>query len=61
MGLQDLSLLMITACGRHWFPEYAGLGKSLNTFAVSLGIVAVYYTILVDWFWHATPVSAAGK
>src|SRR5690242_11681155 len=34
-----LSLLMIAACGRHWFREYAGLGKSLNTFAVSLSIV----------------------
>lgn len=56
-----LSLLMIAACGRHWFREYAGLGKSLNTFAVSFGIVAVYYTILVTWFWHLIPVSAAGN
>ena len=39
-----LSLLMIVACGRHWFREYAGLGKSLNTFAVSFVIVAVCYT-----------------
>jgi hypothetical protein len=54
-----LSLLMIAACSRHWFREYAGLGKSLNTFAVSFGIVVVYYTILVTWFWHLIPVPAA--
>ncbi|HXH66208.1 MAG TPA: hypothetical protein VNI81_03350 [Candidatus Limnocylindrales bacterium] len=56
-----LSLLMIGACGRHWFREYAGLGKSLSTFAVSFGIVAVYYAILVVWFWRLIPVSAAGR
>jgi hypothetical protein len=55
-----LSLLMITACGRHWFREYVGLGKSLSTFAVSFGIVIVYYSVLVTWFWHMIPVSAAG-
>jgi hypothetical protein len=56
-----LSLLMIAASGRHWFREYAGLGKSLNTFVVSFGIVAVYYAILVVWFWHIIPVAAAGN
>jgi hypothetical protein len=55
-----LSLLMIAACGRHWFREYAGLGKSLSTFVVSFGIVIVYYSVLVTWFWHLIPVSAAG-
>ena len=56
-----LSVLMISACVRHWMREYAGLGKSLSTFAVSFGVVAVYYTILVAWFWHLIPVGAAGK
>jgi hypothetical protein len=56
-----LSLLMIAACGRHWFREYSGLGKSLSTFAVSFGVVAVYYSILVAWFWHLIPVAAAVK
>ena len=56
-----LSLLMIAACGRHWFREYAGLGKSLSTFVVSFGIVMVYYSVLVTWFWHLIPVSAAGR
>jgi len=52
---------MISACVRHWMREYAGLGKSLSTFVVSFGVVAVYYTILVAWFWHLIPVGAAGK
>lgn len=54
-----LSILMILACARRWIKEYAGLGKSLSTFAVSLGIVAVYYGILVAWFWHIIPFVAA--
>ena len=54
-----LSVLMIAACGRRWVKEYAGLGKSVSTFAVTLGIVAVYYGILVVWFWHMIPLSAA--
>lgn len=56
-----LSLLMIVVCARHWQREYLGLGKSLSTFAVSFGVVAVYYGILVVWFWHLIPVAAAGK
>jgi len=56
-----LSLLTIAACTRRWFKEYVGLGKSLSTFAVTLGIVAVYYGILVVWFWHMIPLAAAQK
>jgi len=56
-----LSLSMIAACGRHWLREYAGLGKSLSTFAVSFGVVVVYYAILVAWFWHLIPVAAAPR
>jgi hypothetical protein len=54
-----LSLLMIAACTRRWFKEYVGLGKSLSTFAVTFGIVAIYYGILVVWFWHMIPSAAA--
>jgi hypothetical protein len=50
-----LSLLMIVLCARHWKKEYAGLGKALSTFAVSLSVVAVYYAILVIWFWNMIP------
>jgi hypothetical protein len=54
-----LSVLMIVVCARRWRKEYGGLGKSLTTFAVSLGIVVVYYAILVIWFWHQIPLPAA--
>jgi hypothetical protein len=53
-----LSVAMTALCGRHWKKEYAGLGKTLSTFAVSLGIVAVYYAILVIWFWNMVPKEA---
>jgi len=55
-----LSVFMIAACVRRWLKEYAGLGKSLSTFAVSFGIVAVYYGILVFWFWQMIP-GVAGR
>lgn len=54
-----LSVAMIIVCVRRWMKEYAGLGKSLSTFAVSFGIVVVYYGILVVWFWHMIPAVAA--
>jgi hypothetical protein len=50
-----LAVLMIVLCARHWKREYAGLGKAVSTFAVSLGVVAVYYAILVVWFWNMIP------
>lgn len=50
-----LSVAMTAACLRRWMKEYGGLGKSLSTFAVSFGIVAVYYAILVIWFWEMIP------
>jgi hypothetical protein len=54
-----LSIAMIAVCARRWHREYGGLGKSLTTFAVSLGIVVAYYGILVAWFGHIIPVPAA--
>jgi hypothetical protein len=54
-----LSVLMIVICASRWHKEYGGPGKSLTTFAVSFGIVALYYGILVLWFWHMIPFAAA--
>jgi hypothetical protein len=48
-------VLMIVLCARHWHKEYAGLGKTRNTFLVSLGVVAVYYGILITSFWEMIP------
>jgi len=50
-----LSILMIVFCARHWKREYAGLGKTASTFAISVGVVAVYYGVLAVWFWNMTP------
>jgi fatty acid desaturase len=46
---------MVAACVRRWLKEYGGLGESLRTIAMSFGIVAVYYGILVFWFWQMIP------
>jgi hypothetical protein len=50
-----IAILMIALCGRHWKKEYAGLGKTVGTFAWSLGVVVVYYGILIFWFWNMFP------
>jgi hypothetical protein len=50
-----LSVLMIIFCARHWRREYSGLGKTASTFAVGVGVVAVYYAILAIWFWNMIP------
>jgi hypothetical protein len=50
-----IAVLMIGFCGRHWRKEYAGLGKTTSTFLVSLSIVAVYYGILITFFWEMIP------
>jgi hypothetical protein len=50
-----IAILMIALCGRHWKKEYSGLGKTISTFAVSMGIVGVYYGILILWFWNMFP------
>ena len=49
------AVLMIVLCARHWKKEYAGLGKGRSTFLVSLGVVAVYYGILIALFWGMIP------
>jgi hypothetical protein len=50
-----LAVLMIAFCGRHWMKEHSGLGKARSTFLVSLGIVAVYYATLLQFFWGMIP------
>jgi len=50
-----IAVSMIGLCARHWWKEYAGLGKTWNTFLISFGIVAVYYGIFLRWFWAMIP------
>ena len=54
-----LSILMIIFCARHWKRKYAGLGKTASTFAISVGVVAIYYGILAVWFWNLIPSQVA--
>jgi hypothetical protein len=49
------AVLMVVLCARHWTKEYSGLGKTRSTFLVSLGVVAVYYGILITLFWEMIP------
>ena len=50
-----IAILMIVLTARHWQKEYSGLGKTRSTFLVSFGIVAVYYLILIAFFWEMIP------
>jgi hypothetical protein len=50
-----IAVSMIALCARHWWKEYASLGKTRNTFLISFGIVAVYYGIFLHWFWAMIP------
>jgi len=51
--ITNLSVALIAICVRRWRREFKGVGKGLTTFLVSTGIVAVYYGLLVLWFWHS--------
>ncbi len=55
-----LSALMIIFCAYRWKREFAGLGKGMSTFFVSLGVVLVYYAILIVWFWKSIPQTVTG-
>jgi len=50
-----VAVLMTALCRIHWVKEYAGRGRSWRTFLASLGIVLVYYGILLRWFWDMIP------
>ena len=42
-----LSVLMIIVCARRWRREFAGTGKGWSTFLPSLGVIVVYYGVLL--------------
>jgi hypothetical protein len=48
-----LSVALIVNCAYRWKKEFAGLKKGAKTFAVSFGVVAAYYAVMVAWFWRA--------
>jgi hypothetical protein len=53
-----LSVALIVNCAYRWKREFAGFKKGIRTFAVSFGVVAAYYGVMVAWFWRAVEVAA---
>ena len=49
-----LSLAMIAFCTYQWKRQFSGQRKGFATFLVSLGIVVVYYGVMVLWLWRST-------
>jgi hypothetical protein len=43
------ALMMMVFCALRWKREFAGLHKGWRTFLPCLGIVAIYYAVLVLW------------
>ena len=54
-----LSIAMIVFCAYRWKREFSGLKKGLSTFIVSLGIIVVYYGLMVLWFWRSLKFTAS--
>ena len=50
-----LAVLMVVFCGLRWRRSFHGLGYGWSTFLTCLGVVVVYYGILVIWFWRMIP------
>lgn len=48
-----LSVASIVNCAYRWKREFAGSKNGARTFAVSFGIVAAYYALMITWFWRA--------
>ncbi len=53
-----LSLALIASCIVRWRREFTGLNKGWSTFLISLGIVAVYYAVLVLWILRWPPAAS---
>lgn len=52
-----LSLGLIITCSYRWRREFAGSGKWWSTFAVGFVVTAVYYGLLIYWFWTRVPTT----
>jgi hypothetical protein len=51
------SIVLIVCCVNRWRREFTGLHKGWSTFLVSLGVVAVYYAVLVIWILRWPPTA----
>lgn len=46
-----VAVLMTVLSRMHWIREFSESELGLSTFSISLGIVVVYYAVLLQWFW----------
>jgi hypothetical protein len=53
-----LSIALIVCCANRWKHEFTGLGKGRSTLLVSLGVVVLYYALLVLWILRWPPSAA---
>jgi hypothetical protein len=54
-----LGILLFINCALHWRREISGLRMARPTFLTAAVIVAVYYSVLITWFWRMVPVDLA--
>jgi hypothetical protein len=52
-----VGLGLVFVCVQRWRREISGLPMARRTFLVTGAVVAVYYTILITWFWRMFPHS----
>jgi uncharacterized protein YjeT (DUF2065 family) len=52
-----LSVLMIGFCANHWRRKFAARAMRSSTFLVCLGVVAIYYGVLVIWLMRWAPTA----
>jgi len=55
-----LAIATIVTSLIRWRREFTGLGKGWSTFLVGFFIVALYYGILIAWFWRQIPQGPPG-
>jgi hypothetical protein len=55
-----LAIALIAMSFIRWKREFTGLGKGWSTFLVSFFIVALYYAVLIAWFWRQIPQGPSG-
>lgn len=50
-----LAVVMIASCWARWKREFMGVKKESTVLLGGVAIVAVYYAVLIYWFWHLVP------
>lgn len=53
-----LGIWLFIICMMHWRREISGNRIARPTFAITAGIVTVYYCVLIIWFWRMFPATS---